>query len=391
MYAQLHLIALVGLIFAGIDDAFDDLVELVAQEDGNNRRRCLVGAQTVIVARAGHSHTHQILIVIHCGDDGAEEYEELGVFTGGIAGVQQVDAGIGAQGIVVVLAASVDALEGFFVQQAHHAMAVGYLLHDVHGELVMVRSDIDGGENGRHLMLRGSHLIVLGLGQDSQLPQLGVQILHESLNARLDDAKVVVLQLLALGRLGAKEGAARHYQIGALAVDLLIHQEILLLRAHRGEHAHSLRIAKQPQDAQRLLVERLHGAQQRGLFVQRLAAIGAKCRGDAQRAFLDEGVAGGVPGGVAAGFKGSAQAAGGERAGVRLAAHQFLAAKLQKNLAILERCDKRVVLLGGHARHGLEPVRIVRRAHFQCPVLHGVGHHASHRRVQGTSLLNGAL
>ena len=391
MHAQLHLVALVRLVLAGVDDALDELVELVAQKDGNNCGRGLVGAQAVIVARAGHGHTHQVLIIVHSGDDGAEEHEELRVFAGGIAGVQQVDAGIGAQGIVVVLAAAVDALEGLLMQQAHHAVPVRDLLHDVHGELVVIGGDVDGRVDGRHLMLSGGHLVVLGLGQDAQLPQLGVELLHEGLHAGFDDAEVVILQLLSLGRLGAKESAARHHQVGALAVNLLVHQEILLLRAHGGKHAHDLRVAEDAKDAQRLLAERLHGAQQGRLFVQRLPAIGAERRGDAQRALLDEGIAGGVPGGVATGLKGGTQAAGGERARVRFAAHQLLAAKLQKDLAVLERGDERVVLFSGHAGHGLKPVRIMRRAHLQRPVLHGVGHHARHRRVQGTSLLDGAL
>ena len=42
------------------------------------------------------------------------------------------------------------------------------------------------------------------------------------------------------------------------------------------------------EDAQRLLVERFHGAQQRRLFVQRVAAVRAERRGDAERIALDE-------------------------------------------------------------------------------------------------------
>ncbi len=70
--------------------------------------------------------------------------------------------------------------------------------------------------------------------------------------------------------------------------------------------------AEELEHAQGLARERLHGAQQRGLLVEGLAAVGAEGRGDAEHAVLDEGVAGGVPGGVAAGLEGGAQPAGGE-------------------------------------------------------------------------------
>ena len=48
-------------------------------------------------------------------------------------------------------------------------------------------------------MLAGSYFVVLGLGGDAQLPQLFVQLLHESGDLGADDAEVVLLQLLTLG------------------------------------------------------------------------------------------------------------------------------------------------------------------------------------------------
>ena len=49
---------------------------------------------------------------------------------------------------------------------------------------------VGGGKDGRELVLRGRGLVVLGLGQDAQLPQLVVQLLHERLDARLADGKL---------------------------------------------------------------------------------------------------------------------------------------------------------------------------------------------------------
>ena len=53
---------------------------------------------------------------------------------------------------------------------------------------------------GRQLVLRGGDLVVLGLGEDAELPELLVQLVHERRHARLDGAEIVVVQLLALGR-----------------------------------------------------------------------------------------------------------------------------------------------------------------------------------------------
>ena len=64
------------------------------------------------------------------------------------------------------------------MQQAHEIVALGNLLHHLHGQLVVVGGNVGGGEDGSQLVLGGSDFIVLGLGQNAQLPQLVVQILH---------------------------------------------------------------------------------------------------------------------------------------------------------------------------------------------------------------------
>ena len=86
-------------------------------------------------------------------------------------------------------------------------------------------------------MLRGGDLIVLGLGQNAELPEFLVQILHERGHARLDGAEIMVVQLLPLRRLRAEERAARVEQVLALIVKRLVDEEIFLLRADRGAHS----------------------------------------------------------------------------------------------------------------------------------------------------------
>jgi hypothetical protein len=78
----------------------------------------------------------------------------------------------------------------------------------------------------------------------------------------------------------------------------------------------------------------VHGAQQRGLLVKRLAGVAAERRGDAQHLVLDERVAGGVPGRVAAGLEGGAQAAVREAGSVGLALDELLAGELRDGGAV---------------------------------------------------------
>ena len=100
-------------------------------------------------------------------DDGGQEQEELGIFLGGFARIQEIQAGIGGKGPVVVLAGPVDPGEGLFVQEANQTMPVRNLLHGFHGELVVVGGGVDVGVNGGQLMLGRSGFVVLGLGMPS--------------------------------------------------------------------------------------------------------------------------------------------------------------------------------------------------------------------------------
>ena len=159
----------------------------------------------------------------------------------------------------------------------------------------------------------------------------------------------MVLQLLALGGLGAKQRPAGVEQVRPLVVELLVDEEVLLLRAHGGHHPLGLVIPEQPQQPQGLLGQRLHRAEQRRLLVQHFPAVGAEGRGDVEGIPLDEGVGGGVPGGVAPGLEGGPQPAGGEGGGVRFPLNELFARKLHDDPAVGGGGDEAVVLLRGDA------------------------------------------
>ena len=370
-----------------VDDLLDNLGKLVAQEDGHNRRRSLVGAQTMIVAGRGNGGTQELLIVIDGLDHRGEEDDELQVVERGVARVEQV-LGLGAKRPVVVLARTVDALEGLLVQQADQVVAGGDELHLLHHDQILVDGLVDLAIDRGELMLAGSNLVVLGLGGNAKRPQFIVQVLHIGRDGGADSAKVVLLELLALAGSSTKEGAAGDDQVPTLAVSVLLDQEILLLIAH-GRNDLLGGLAKQRQNALGLTRERGHGAQQRGLLVQGLARVGAESRGDAQDIVLNECGASGIPSGVATGLEGGTQAAVGEAGSIGLALDEVLARKLGNGGAVVVGLEEAIVLLGSNARKRLEPVRVVRRALGDGPDLHSVGNSVGHIQVERLTVLEG--
>ncbi len=148
-------------------------------------------------------------------------------------------------------------------------------------------------------------------------------------------------------------------------------------------------MAEQRQHALRLHVQGRHGTQERRLLVERLAGVGAEGRGDAEHVVLDERGAGGVPYRVAARLEGGAQAAVGKARGVGLALDERLARELRDRRAVVVGLEEAVVLLARDARERLEPVRVVRRAEGNGPLLHGVRHGVGHVKVERLALLDG--
>src|SRR4029079_12160561 len=114
----------------------------------------------------------------------------------------------------------------------------------------------------------------------------------------------------------------------------------------------------QPDRAQRAARQRVHGAQQRDLVVERLAGPRRERGRDAEqrpvRVLEDERGGGRVPCGVAARLEGGADAAGRERGRVRLALDELLARELGDRVAVARRVVERVVLLGRQAGQRLE-------------------------------------
>ena len=345
--------------------------ELVAEVEADDCGRRFVRTQTVVVARACRAYAQQILVLVHGGDHERDDEQELRAVRRALAGVEDVVPEVGDERPVVVLAAAVDAGKGLFVQQAGHAVLRRDFAHDFHRQLVLVGGDIDGAVDGRKFVLCGRDFVVLGLGKHAELPQLLVQVAHERRDAGLDCAEVVVLELLSLGRLRAEQSPARIDEVAPLFKRLGVDEEIFLLGTDRGEHLFRLS-AEEAEQGDRFAADGFHGTEQRSLFVECLAVVAAECGRNAECAVLDEGVGGGVPCGVAAGFESRAETAARERAGVGLAFDELLAAELHYHAAVVGGGDEGIVFFGGETRHGLEPVSEMRDSLFDRPVLHRI-------------------
>ena len=293
-----------------------------------------------------------------------------------------------------MLAAAVDPGKGLFVQQADEAVPCGQVTQHVHGQHIVVAGDVGFFIDGRELELTGGHLVVARLGRDAELLQLPLHILHKAHDAAGDGAEVVVLHLLPLGRRRALQGAPREHDVRAQGRQTAIHQKIFLFRAHAGPHALRRGVAEQAQDAQRLHGKRIQRAQQGDLAVQGLAGIGVEKGGDVERGPVvvadDEDRHRRIPGRVAAGLEGGADAARREGRGVRFAADEHLARKFVDHVPVRRGGQEGIVLFGREAGHGLEPVGIMIRAHFDGPVLHGIGHHIGNGGIEASALADDA-
>ena len=380
--------------FAGAAQLIDHVFQLLSHENGNNGRRRLVGAQPLVVAHVGGGLPQQIRVLVHRLQNAGQHQQKLNVFMGRFAGVQQVDAVVGNQGPVVVLAGAVDAGEGLFMEQAGHAVTAGYLFQRLHNNLIVVRRQVGLVVNRGQLMLGGSRLVVLGLGGHSQLPKFLIDFFHIRAHPLPDGSEIVIVQFLAFGRHGAEQGAARIDQVFSLHIFFPVHQEILLFRSYGRNHPLGPGVAEQAQNPQRLHVDGLHGTQQRRLLVQRLAGVGAEGRrdaqGHAQGVFPQKCRRRAVPGRIASGFKGRPKTAGRERRSVRLAFDQFLAGKFHNDPAFRVRHgNKRIVLFRRYAGQRLEPVGIMGGPPFNGPVLHGMGYNVGDGRIQFRAILHG--
>ena len=376
-------------------DLVEDVLELATEVDRDDRRRRLVGTEAVVIAGGRNRGAHQRAVLVNAADDSPAEQQELHVLVGGAAGIQQVALGAVADRPVDVLTAAVDAGEGLLVQQAGEAVLFGRALEHGHDQLLVIGRDVGGLMHRSDLELARGHLVVAGLRGNTQAVELILDVLHEHLNPLGDGAEVVVVELLPLGRRRAKQAATGELQVRAERHQGVVHQEVLLLRAAAGVDRGDLGLTEQLQHPAGLAVHGCVRAQQRGLLVEGFPGPGDEDRGDAEGHPIggahQPSRAGGVPGGVAAGLEGGAQATVREGGAVGLTLHQQLAGEGGDGTAITLRGDETVVLLRGQVGERIEDVGVVEGAAAGRPVLHRVRHGVGDGRVDRTTFTDGFL
>src|SRR5690606_6105840 len=94
----------------------EDLGQLLAEENREDRGRSLVRAEPMVVARVCDARPEQVLVALYRPQDRRAEEEELHVLLRRVTRLEQVRA-LRAERPVQVLAAAVDAGERLLVQQ----------------------------------------------------------------------------------------------------------------------------------------------------------------------------------------------------------------------------------------------------------------------------------
>ena len=280
-----------------------------------------------------------------------------------------------------MLTAAVYAIKRFFMQQANKTMTQSNTFHELHHQLVMVRCYVGSGEDRCQLVLCRSNFVMLGFSKYAQLPQLIVQILHEGKNSLFDNAEVVVVQLLATRRFRTEKGTTGVNQVFTFFPHFFIYEEIFLFRTNSAVNADSIN-AEQLQQLAGCFAGCIHGTQQRSLFIQHFAGVGAEGCRNAQAVIFDKCIGGRVPCCIAAGFKGCTQTAGREAGSIGFALNQLFAGEVHDNTAFSSRRNEAFMLFSSDAGHRLEPMGEMSAAMLQSPVLHSIGDDISNFQIQ---------
>ena len=367
-------------------ETLDDARQLVAQKDGHDGRRRLVRPEAMVVAAGCRRHAQQVLVIVDRLDNAGQDDSELQVVLGRIARVEEI-LGFGPERPVVMLARSVDALEGLLVLEADEVVVRCEQAHLLHREQVLVDRAVHVAEHGREFVLGGSDLVVLGLRSDGEPPEHVVELLHEGVDRRADGAEIMLVELLPFAGRRPEERAAAHDEVLAFGIDLLGYEEVFLFVADVDLDARRM-LAEEREHALGLLFDGRDGTQKRRLLVERFAVVRTERRRDAEDLVLDEGVARRIPSGIAAGFEGRAQAARREARSVGLALDELLAGELRDGRAVMAGLEEGVVLFGRDARQRLEPMGVMRGTVAQGPFLHAVGNGVRDLEVERFPLLD---
>ena len=308
------------------------ILQLFPQEDGNNRRGCFIRTKAMIIAHIRGSIAEQIRMLVHRTHHTGEDQQKLQILIGRLTRIKQIHSGVCSEGIIVVLAASVDACKGLLVEQTHQTVLVCDTLHGFHRQLVVIHSDICHSVDRRHLMLAGRNFIVLRRGCNAKLPEFLVQIGHIGSDPFTDRSEVLIIQFLSFWCRSAKKSASGINQISSFQIFLPVNQEVLLFRSDIRDYSLRILVSKQAHNPKCLLVHCFHGSQKRCFLIQCLSCIGDKGRRNTQHrscsALFDKHGTCNIPGGISSRIMSGTQASGRKAGCIRFAHNELLAGEL---------------------------------------------------------------
>ena len=330
-------------------------------------------------------------MLVYGAENGRKKDKELSIIQRRGAWIEQVVPFRIADGPVVVLAAAVDSSKGLFVKQADEVMLGSDLMQEVHHDHIVVDRRIGIFINRCQLELSGSHFVMTSLRRNTETEQRMFHVLHEGQDSLRDGTEIVIFHLLSLGWRRTCQRATGKHDIRTKHGEPSIDKKILLFRADVRFDERGLFVAEKTQDTQSLTRKRGNGTQQRDLAIESLARIAVEERGDMERRSYDESRYRGIPCRIASGFEGRANAARGEGGRIRFAADKHLSRKFIDHPALACRGEEGVVLFCGETGHGLEPVRVMRRALGDGPVLHHTGYRIGNGGVEQFTLVDRCL
>ena len=109
-------------------------------------------------------------------------------------------------------------------------------------------------------MLSWSNLVMLSLVRNTKLPKLCIEVLHKLSDSLTDNAEVVILHLLTLGRHCTKKCSSCKDKVLSLHGLIPVNKEVFLLRTNGYVDSLGCSIAKKSYDTKSLLVNCFHGS-----------------------------------------------------------------------------------------------------------------------------------
>ncbi len=351
-----------------------ELVQHVGQlrtdESGNDRRRCFVCAQTVVVARRSDASTEQICVIVDGFDRVHEEREELQVGFRVLARCQQVHACVGAQRPVVVLSGTVHTCEWLFVKQYAEIVLARRFFHDIHQQEVVVVGEVTLFEDRCTLILVRCYFVVTRRYRNSEQQRFHFIVAHKSGYTIRNGTEVVIVELLAFRRRMSEQRAAGHHQIGTRIEQRLVNEEVFLFPAKGCIYFFNVFIEVLA-NFNGSFVHSVQRFDQRHFVVERFTCIGNEDGRDTKRLTDHKRRRRWVPGCITTGFEGIADTTVREGRCIRFLLNEQIAVEFLDRTSRAYRLEESIVFFSCRSCKRLEPVCIVCRSFCERPVFHG--------------------